>query len=731
MGDPHCPPMCVQFYFVLFCLRVSCVARRQVSMAAEGAVVVPLSFSLGVDVGCNVSRIALLDVSAKMPKILRNDLANESTPTSIAFPPGEARMYGDNATSKEISRPQCAVGDLVQWVQHDSKEVRCVGEVEDVTAAGAMGFYLRNLLTFVPKEALSSAKVCIAVPTACSEEGLVATKTAAVLAGCHEDRILLVNSVEATLAYMHHSQRSSLSSGDDAVPTPVVVIDIGKCHTSVVAATLTAEKIVILGLRSIDLGSSELDTGIANQIFAQLAVKHKGSNLRGHAKSFQKVLRECRKAKEMLSSVDTARVQVEGLMDDIDVNVAVTRKEMDEIAAPFVQQLVAIMTEIVSEHGTTLRGGVDGGDIRVECVGAGWRSVCVSDAIKSVFGCSRIGVSLDGNMAVAEGSAILGASIDSSMRTSDGEEGRDAVHTVVLDGFVSPSRVVSILDGATVKALEDAEALCIQQDEAIHTRIRAINALDSFVLQTLEAAHNCTTDSQRQDALRSALLEDEEYVRDDCNGDAVDVIVARLDAVRVRITEQFPEVEAYYESKKAEEKKKDEELKRLSDEAQSEEKELKSDPQRLRAAQQRREQGQVLFKQEHWAEAQTRFVQALSILGELYDVKEEENKKKKEEIALSCHLNIASCSIKLQMWRNALNNATSALDLSPQNPKALFRRGQAASMMNDYAAARADLELAKELTNGDAGVVAELEAVNQKEAVEKSKEKKMFSRMFS
>lgn len=714
---------------------MSCVEkgkpRRFVEMAESAeAPTVLLSYSLGVDVGYNVSRLALLEATSKMPKILRNELANESTPTSIAFPPGEARMYGDNATSKEISKPQCAVGDLVQWAHRHATETRSVGDVDELAASSALGFFLRNLLTFVPKESLAAAKVTISVPPTCSEAGLIATKSAAVLAGIPAERVFLASSSEAILAYMHHSQRTSLPSGEGASPLPVVVIDVGKGNASVTAATLTAEKITILSSKAIAVGSQHIDDAIAEHVVKQLDAKHKGSALRNHAKSFQKILRECRKAKEMLSSVDSAKVQAEGLKDDIDVNLPVTRKEADELAAPFLDQLVNLFKETVAEHGATLRSGPTN-EVRVECVGAGWRSACIMDAIKSIFGATRIGVSLDGNMAVGEGCAILGAVVDASIRKSDAEEGRDALHTVELEGFISPNRVVDTLPAETLASLAQTEEILLAQDEVIHVRIRAINALDSYVLQTLDAAYHCTKDSARQDELRSALLEDEEYARDDCNGDVVDVIEGRLEALRARIAEKFPEVAAHYEAKKAEEQRKDEELKRLSELAQSEEKELKSDPQRLRAAQQRREQGQNLFKQEHWAESQTRFVQALSILGELYDLKDEENKKKKDEIALSCHLNISSCSIKLQMWRNALNNATSALELSPQNPKALFRRGQAASMMNDYATARADLELAKQLTNGDAGVAAELDAVNAKEAAEKSKEKKMFSRMFA
>uniref|UniRef100_A0A0A9WLX2 Uncharacterized protein n=1 Tax=Lygus hesperus TaxID=30085 RepID=A0A0A9WLX2_LYGHE len=44
---------------------------------------------------------------------------------------------------------------------------------------------------------------------------------------------------------------------------------------------------------------------------------------------------------------------------------------------------------------------------RVEVIGGGWRTLSVSALIKEVLGVSRLGVSLDAEMAVAEGCAIM------------------------------------------------------------------------------------------------------------------------------------------------------------------------------------------------------------------------------------------------------------------------------------------------------------------------------------
>jgi len=306
-------------------------------------------------------------------------------------------------------------------------------------------------------------------------------------------------------------------------------------------------------------------------------------------------------------------------------------------------------------------------------------------------------------------------------------EKRDPLHDVTLANFSSPFQTG--MSSSDIEILSSKENALEARDYSITKRIQSINSLDAYIIQTLEASQACLK-GERLALLSNTIRDAEIYVQDNCNDEAVELIDEKLHSLKQIVKNDFPEIEAHYEVLKEEQRRKDEELERLS-KLQSEDRELKSDPQRLRGAQQRREQGQALFKQEHWSEAQTRFVQALAILGELYDVNDTENKKKKDEISLSCYLNIASCSIKLSMWRIALNNATSALEISPNNPKALFRRGQALSMLGDYTLAIKDLEAAKISSNSDAAVVAELDVVLKKEASEKAREKKMFAKMFA
>jgi hypothetical protein len=59
----------------------------------------------------------------------------------------------------------------------------------------------------------------------------------------------------------------------------------------------------------------------------------------------------------------------------------------------------------------------------------------------------------------------------------------------------------------------------------------------------------------------------------------------------------------------------------------------------------------------------------------------------KDQLSLSCHLNMASCCVKLGRWDGAVEHSTAALGISPDHAKqakALFRRGQARRQLKAF-----------------------------------------------
>ncbi|CCW67382.1 unnamed protein product [Phytomonas sp. Hart1] len=739
---------------------------------------------LGVDFGACTSRIALLDPVKPMPIIIRNDLSNETTSTIVSYPVNEARCIGEAAASKQITRVKETVVDLAQWVFAYSAEDtpnntcdsecttegsggnisrRTIGETEFHPAQVA-GHYIKSILGFAPGGYAGQYPVCFSVPPALSAPGMVALRQACLLAGIPKPLTIFAPRDEAIAIYFHHMQYGNL---DEEIPSLVDIVDVGHAGASVCVLSVTKHTIKKLGMHSINIGSSFIDAALCEYIVNEIEKKHPQCLFSGDPKMCRRILRECKKVKETLSTIDETKIQLEGLKDDIDFVLPISRSFVEQCAIPFTKDLKNMLQEAKKIMSISAQADEENKPDtvvgpRVEVIGGGWRFPYISDLIRQQLGVSRLGVSLDAVMAIAEGSAILAelrshsaassASVTEKCENTDNEEAgepkqgddnkeavvvpasdRNPVHDVNLLNFSQESDLepLSSADEVAVGQWAIIEAKLSATDAVIHERLDAINQLDTYVLQTLDTVEHSEADNATKDAARSYLYNIDEYVRAECNDDDKDTILAKLTEVKGHIEEKHTEIAKYHEKVRVEAKKKEEELIKLSQQQREEETELKSDPQRLRVAQKRREQGQSLFKQECWQEAQTRFVQALAILGQLYDTSSEENKSKKDEISLSCHLNIASCSVKLSLWRNVVNNCTSALELSPNHPKALFRRGQAYRSMKDFEAALKDLEMAREFSKDDPAVVAELTQAKKSLSAQKAQEKRMFSKMFS
>ena len=85
-------------------------------------------------------------------------------------------------------------------------------------------------------------------------------------------------------------------------------------------------------------------------------------------------------------------------------------------------------------------------------------------------------------------------------------------------------------------------------------------------------------------------------------------------------------------------------------------------------------------------------------------------------------LNLAACQLKFQHNHHAAINCSKVLDLKPDNVKALYRRGQALTNMNDFDKAREDLLKARQLEPGNRAIdelirVLELKRQNHKEKI--------------
>jgi tetratricopeptide (TPR) repeat protein len=104
---------------------------------------------------------------------------------------------------------------------------------------------------------------------------------------------------------------------------------------------------------------------------------------------------------------------------------------------------------------------------------------------------------------------------------------------------------------------------------------------------------------------------------------------------------------------------------------------------------------------------------------------------------VAVYLNIAAAKLALGEYSAAVDKCTAALDLDPQNVKALVRRARAEMKRHEYGNAERDIEMLREMGGGYGGGEVQYEVEDlQKELLYAKKkgvkaEKAVFSDMFS
>lgn len=142
--------------------------------------------------------------------------------------------------------------------------------------------------------------------------------------------------------------------------------------------------------------------------------------------------------------------------------------------------------------------------------------------------------------------------------------------------------------------------------------------------------------------------------------------------------------------------------------------------------------GNAWFKKGDYETADKKYKKSLRYLDKLQEINEltHEEEQSINVIILPCILNSAACKLKLKHYDAALEDCDEALDIEPNNPKALYRRGQAHHGKRDYDRSLADLQAARKLAPNDKAILAEIVAVKGEIEAYKAKEKKVYAKMF-
>lgn len=731
--------------------------------------------SIGIDFGDLWIRIASVTPSQHVPSIVRNNMSNEITPAAVAFQLDAERLVGEDALGKLVSSPHSSVSHLRRLLGQDftSEEFR--------KAAGLVHFQLdvstHSVVLTVPgaeeahhlspvqltatliKRALHFARqhhkapedaqprsVVVNVPQHYSDAQRAALRDALLVAGVPADRARLVPDGAANALFWHHSHYAELSTSD-AEQKVVAIVDVGHSHSSVSISSISKTAVRRIASASVPVGGSSVDQQLVRRCLADAKDKT-GIDFTSKPKVVARIEREARKAKESLSCVEKTRLSCE-LNDEHDLDRWVERGELEQYCEGLVEAVASVCRSAL-EQAKAGEGDAFVLD-RVEVIGGAVRIPLVQAKVTEVLLSSNSNTPLqrtmDPSQSTAQGCALAGqrqaptadTRIVLSTLISKADHARRSIETIHFVDLTPPllPDVPKGLSDDAIAALAQAEFQLEEQDRVYRDTAHARNAVEEFIYKyrghldssAMKKALAGPDVEQAQSLLRQA-----ELWLTEGEGERADKATyeEKLASLKATLQERFPGIQQELQRQAQEQAKRDAEAAEEARKAAAENKrEPRTDKERLQFADERKQQGNELFKQQHYHECIQRYVQALVYLGELYAAEDEDLKTQKTEISFSCYLNIAAASLKIEEYKRCVDNCNKALELKPDSAKAHFRKGQAYALLQEFADARKALDRALQLDPEEKAIQKELAALQKKEQLHLEKQKKMFSKMFA
>lgn len=143
-----------------------------------------------------------------------------------------------------------------------------------------------------------------------------------------------------------------------------------------------------------------------------------------------------------------------------------------------------------------------------------------------------------------------------------------------------------------------------------------------------------------------------------------------------------------------------------------------------------KEQGNYFYKQGDIDKAVAKWQKAIKLIQ--YDANwTEEEKQKKNVVAVACHSNLATLWAKQNEWDKVMTDTTEALKLQPTHIKCLFRQGQAFLHQDKFADAERVLLHGKQVDPMNVDIAKELANLKQMKRAIVEKEKKVFGGWFN
>jgi endoplasmic reticulum chaperone BiP len=366
---------------------------------------------VGIDLGTTYSAVGVWKNGRV--EIIANDQGNRITPSYVAWTVEGERLVGEAAKNQATINPTQTVFDVKRLIgrNFDDKTVQAdmkllpykitnksgkpniqIGDKkyapEEISAMvlGKMKEIAESYLGQEVKDAV------ITVPAYFNDAQRQATKDAGMIAGLNVIRIIN-EPTAAALAY----------GMDKKGEKNILVFDLGGGTHDVSLLTIDNGVFEVLATNGdTHLGGEDFDQKVM-QYFVKMIKQKSGKDISGDKKALQKLRREVEKAKRSLSSLPETRIEIEGLVEDLDFSETLTRAKFEDLCMDLFKKSIKPLEDALKEAKLTIKE-ID----EIVLVGGSTRIPKVQQLVKEYFNGKEPSRGVNPDEAVAHGAAIQG-----------------------------------------------------------------------------------------------------------------------------------------------------------------------------------------------------------------------------------------------------------------------------------------------------------------------------------
>jgi len=370
---------------------------------------------IGIDLGTTYSCVGIFKNGRV--EIIPNELGNRITPSVVAFT-DEERLVGEAAKNQASSNPKRTIYVVKRLIgrKYDDKEVQRDAKwlpYDVVSKAGKP--YVSVEMPGVGQKQLSPEEVSamvltkmkeiaenylgqevkyavVTVPAYFNDAQRQATKDAGTISGLEVLRIINEPSA-AAIAY----------GLDKKEEKNIIVFDLGGGTFDVSLLTIDNGVFEVLSTAGdTHLGGEDFDQRVTEHFVKTFKKKH-DIDIKSDARALQKLKAEVEKAKRDLSSVQSVKIYIEGLIDGIDFDEQLTRAKFEELCNDLFKNTLKPVEQVLEDAGLK-KSEVD----EIVLVGGSTRIPKIQKLIKDFFNGKEPNRGINPDEAVAYGAAVQG-----------------------------------------------------------------------------------------------------------------------------------------------------------------------------------------------------------------------------------------------------------------------------------------------------------------------------------